>query len=82
MELINKTSTYMVTSLLSLLDDGDGYYVRTETSSSIFWNRFKEPNLYQYHKSTDKWQICQLECEDCEMPDLERKYQELIKSCN
>ena len=66
----------------SLLEHEGEIYVRTEDPCNISWNKELETNLYEYFKPKSRWQT-RIKCEwrDCEIPDLERKYQEL-KSCN
>lgn len=66
----------------SLLEHEGEIYVRTENPCYIYWNKEMETTLYEHLKSTGRWKT-RIKCEwhDCEIPDLERKYQEL-KSCN
>jgi hypothetical protein len=57
-------------------------YVRNEDNSSICWKKELMPDSYEYFKSTGKWYELTVNGDlECELPELERKYQEL-KSCN
>lgn len=77
MKIIRETA--ITTSLLEC--EGE-IYIRTESSIDIIWRKELETNLYEYFKSKCRWQT-RIKCQwrDCDLPDLERKYQEL-KSCN
>jgi len=76
-EIIRET-----TRTTTLLEFEGVAYVRTESNLSIRWNKQLEQYSYHYSKSTGKW--CELTVNgdlECELPELERKYQEL-KSCS
>ena len=77
MEIIRENT--ITTSLLA--HEGE-VYVRTESNLSIRWNKQLEQYSYHYSKSTGKWYELIVKGDlECELPELERKYQEL-KSCN
>lgn len=68
----------------SLLEHDGEVYVRTEDPSSIYWNKELETHLYEYFKPKGIWQT-RIKCvwRDCDLPDLERKYQQLkSESCS
>ena len=77
MEIIRET-----TRTTTLIEFEGAAYVRNEDNSSICWNKELMPYLYQYFKSTDKWYELSINGDlECELPELERKYQEL-KLCS
>jgi hypothetical protein len=66
----------------SLLAHEGAAYVRNEDNSSICWKKELMPDSYEYFKSTGKWYELTVNGDlECELPELERKYQEL-NSCN
>jgi hypothetical protein len=77
------------TRTTTLLEFEGAAYVRNEENSSInednssiCWKKELMPYSYHYSKSTGKWYELTVNGDlECELPELERKYQEL-KSCN
>lgn len=81
MQIIRET-----TRTTTLLEFEGVAYVRNEDSnednSSICWKKELMPYSYEYFKSTGKWYELTVNGDlECELPELERKYQEL-KSCS
>ena len=70
------------TIITSFLAHEGAAYVRTESNFSIWWNKELAQYSYGYVKSTGKWYELTVNGDlECELPELERKYQEL-NSCN
>ncbi len=77
MEIIRET-----TRTTTLIEFEGAAYVRNEDNSSIWWNKELDQYSYHYSKSTGKWYELTVNGDlECELPELERKYQEL-KSCS